>query len=219
MRDFWNGAYKRFLVRGPTDITIHVSRNHSFNAILAGVFLDLVDEEPVPYFHTVEEWQAMKSAEAAEVQTLLAEARTPGARAQRFLVRHSPQGDGGRPGATTAEAAVRLFDELEKMRLWNATWWATEGVQLYKPLLAWYLAALQEVQPGRVKQELYHRAATGYYRLGLYEKWEAGQVLCGKTPARQIEKALRWDQKSSYSGRGYEVLSEYVQQGRKQNAG
>jgi len=40
MRDFWNGAYKRFLVRGPTDITIHLSRNHSFCTILAGVWAE-----------------------------------------------------------------------------------------------------------------------------------------------------------------------------------
>ena len=202
MRDFWNGAYKRFLVRGPTEITFHQSRNHSHNAILAGVFLDLVDEYPVPYFHTLEEWQGLKSAEAREGQNLLAEARTPGARTARF-----------RPGATAAEAAVRGFDELERMRLWNPVWWATEGVHLYKPLLRWYLAAIQEVQPGRVKQELYRRAATCYYRLGLYEKWEAGQVLLGKTPARSIEKALKWDGKTfSYQGKGYEIVTRYLEE-------
>jgi len=107
-------------------------------------------------------------------------------------------------------AAVRLFDELEKMRLWNATWWATEGVQLYKPLLAWCRAALQEVRPGRVKQQLYCRAATCYYRLGLYEKWEAGQVLCGKTPAREIEKALRWDGVHDFEGKGFQTVSDYL---------
>ena len=199
MRDFWPGAYKRFLVRGPIVVAIEVRRNHSFNTNLSGVFLDLVDEYPVPYFCTVEEWQATKSAEAREVQTLRAEARTPGARTARF-----------RPGASEAEAAVRGFEELERMRLWNAAWWATEGVQFYKPLLRWYLAALGEVRPGRVKQEIYARAATCYYRLGLYEKWEAGQVLCGKTPARQIEKALRWDQKSSFNGKGYKILTAYL---------
>ena len=107
IRDFWGGVYKRFLVRGPIVVAIEVRRNHSFNTNLSGVFLDLVDEYPVPYFHTVQEWQAMKSAEAREVQTLLADSRAGGGRAQRF-----------RPGATAAEAAVRLFEELERMRLW-----------------------------------------------------------------------------------------------------
>ena len=83
-----------------------------------------------------------------------------------------------------------MLDELECLRLWNPFWWwATEGVHLYRPLLRWYLAALQEVQPGPVKQKLYARAATCYYRLGLYEKWEAGQILLGKTTARQAPQA------------------------------
>jgi len=116
-------------------------------------------------------------------------------------------------GVLATLTAVRGFDELERMRLWNAVWWATEGVQFYKPLLRWYHAALQEVQPGRVKQELYARAATCYYRLGLYEKWEAGQILLGKTPARRIEKALRWDGKTfSYEGKGYEVVTRYLEE-------
>jgi len=201
MRDFWPGAYKWFLVRGPIAVAFEVRRNHSFNTNLAGVFLDLVDEYPVPYFHTLEEWQAMKASEAEEVRRLLAEARTPGARTARF-----------RPGATAAEAAVRGFEELERTRLWNAAWWATEGVHFYKPLLRWYLAALQEVQPGPVKQELYARAATCYYRLGLYEKWEAGQILLGKTTARQIEKSLRWDGVHDFEGKGYQVVTDYLRE-------
>ena len=216
MRDFWPGAYKRFLVRGPMVVAIEVRRNHSFNTNLAGVFLDLVDEYPVPYFHTVKEWQALKSAEAQEVQSLRADSRAGGGRAQRFrqaaVIGGSPSplvGEGGGEG----DAAVRGFDELERMRLWNAAWWATEGVHLYRPLLRWYLAALKEVPPGPVKQELYARAATCYYRLGLYEKWEAGQVLLGKTPARQIEKALRWDGVThSYQGKGFEIVSKYLGQ-------
>jgi len=200
-RDFWNGAYKRFLVRGPTTLSICLRRNHSFCTILAGVFLDLVDEEPVPYFHTAEEWNALQADRKNESQALRLEIRTPGKRAARF-----------RPGTTTAEAAVRLFDELEKMRLWNATWWATEGVHVYRPLLAWYRAALQEVQPGGVKQQLYARAATCYYRLGLYEKWEAGQVLLGKRTARQIEKSLRWDGVHDFEGKGYQVVTDYLRE-------
>jgi hypothetical protein len=102
---------------------------------------------------------------------------------------------------------------LERTRLWNAVWWATEGAHFYRPLLRWYLAALQEVPPGPVKQELYASAATCYYRLGLYEKWEAGQILLGKTPARQIEKALRWDGVThSYQGKGFEIVSKYLGQ-------
>jgi hypothetical protein len=115
-------------------------------------------------------------------------------------------------GAGCSEAAQRCFDELERTRLWNAAWWATEGGHFYRPLLKWYLAALGEVQPGRVKQELYRRAATCYYRLGLYEKWEAGQVLLGKTTARRIEKALRWDGVHDFEGKGYQVVTDYLRE-------
>ena len=64
-----------------------------------------------------------------------------------------------------------------------------------------------------MKQELYRRTATCYYRLGLYEKWEAGQILLGKTPARQIEKSLRWDGVTySYEGKGYEIVTRYLEE-------
>ena len=39
---FWGGVWKRFLVRGPTQITVKVGRNYSFNTIWAGIMLDLV---------------------------------------------------------------------------------------------------------------------------------------------------------------------------------
>jgi hypothetical protein len=48
--DFYGGVYKRFLVRGPAKLTVQVNRNYSFNTILAGVMLDLVDELPPPYY-------------------------------------------------------------------------------------------------------------------------------------------------------------------------
>lgn len=49
-RDFWGGEWKKFAVRGPQNFTVKVGRNYSFNTILAGVFLDEINEEPQPYF-------------------------------------------------------------------------------------------------------------------------------------------------------------------------
>lgn len=49
-RDFWGGEWKTFAVRGPQDLTLKIGRNYSFNTILAGLFLDKIDEEPQPYF-------------------------------------------------------------------------------------------------------------------------------------------------------------------------
>jgi hypothetical protein len=48
--DFWGGVWKRFLVRGPIDLTIELKRNNSLNTVLPTIMLDLVDEEPPPYF-------------------------------------------------------------------------------------------------------------------------------------------------------------------------
>lgn len=51
--EFWEGVWKRFYVENHNDsgyITICINRNHSFNTILAGVFLDSLDiQSPVIY--------------------------------------------------------------------------------------------------------------------------------------------------------------------------
>jgi hypothetical protein len=197
MTDFWNGAYKRFLVRGPTEITFQVARNHSFNTILAGVLLDLVDEYPVPYFQTVAEWQKTCADREKERQALQVEWSSGGTRLQRF-----------RPGRTEAEAAARLFDETERMRLVNPVWWSRESRPFYAAALR--LKGLSDLPPGPDKQRLYALATTCYYQLGLYEKWDAGQTLLGKVPARRIEKAIRWDGVHNFEGKGFEAVSAYV---------
>lgn len=53
--NFWGGVHKAFLVRGPNKYWIKIDRNHSFNTIVSGVFLDRLDgpkpkheEPPLP---------------------------------------------------------------------------------------------------------------------------------------------------------------------------
>ncbi len=201
VQDFWNGVYKRFLVRGPCELTIHQDRNHSFNTNLSGIFLDLVDEYPVPYFRTVEEHEAERAERETARAAILREIRTPGARARRFA-----------PAASEPEAARRLFGELETMRLWNPVWQATDGREHYARLLKWLLRAIERTDPGPARRPLYQMATTCYWRLGLYEKWEAGQTLLGRTTARQIEKALRWDGVHDFEGKGYQVVTDYLRE-------
>ena len=55
IHDFRGGVWKRFLVRGPQALTVEVNRNHSFNTVLAGLFLDRLDEQPAPYFGSYEQ--------------------------------------------------------------------------------------------------------------------------------------------------------------------
>jgi hypothetical protein len=115
--DFYGGVYKRFLVRGPAKLTLQVNRNYSFNTILPGVMLDLVDELPPPYYCTRPEWET-KQAKAA-------------------LEKLSPAYV---PADNAAEAALRLAAALDQMPFKNETWWAENKRRCYLPLLRWQLA-------------------------------------------------------------------------------
>jgi hypothetical protein len=95
----------------------------------------------------------------------------------------------------------------EKLRLTNAVWWATEGRRLYAAILRWTLVAQKTAPAGQDMKQMLARATTCYYQLGVYEKWEQGQVLCGKTSARRIEKMIRWDGcPETYDSLGYESV-------------
>lgn len=66
-------------------------------------------------------------------------------------------------------------------------------------------------QPTASEQKLWARLGTCYYQMGLYAQWEECQQKRGLRTARQIEKALRWDGKSSSVGRGAQAIAEYWQ--------
>jgi hypothetical protein len=115
--DFYGGVYKRFLVRGPAKLTVQVNRNYSFNTILPGVMLDLVDELPPPYFCTRQEWESKPPKTAPEKA------------ASVFF-----------PAGTAAEAAQRLATALNEVRFKNEAWWAENKRRFYLLLLRWQLA-------------------------------------------------------------------------------
>jgi len=48
VEDFYSGVYKRFLVTGPTEITIRIFRNLSLNTLLSGVFIDSYKPDDFP---------------------------------------------------------------------------------------------------------------------------------------------------------------------------
>jgi hypothetical protein len=208
IRDFWGGVYKRFLVRGPIEITVCVNRNHSHNTMLEGVFLDLVDERPVPYFHTLAEWRTLQQARAEEQKALEAEAAN-GARAERF-----------RAAASEDEAAGRLFEELGRMPLVHAVWWAQESRPFYAAVLRWAVPRMASAEDDDAKNRFARIAATCCYQLGLYEEWDDGQAQIGVRSARRIEKALRWDGVTySYQGKGYEIVTKYLLERRRREQG
>ena len=130
-QDFYNGVYKRFLVRGPVKLTVQVNRNHAFNTILPGVMLDLVDELPPPYYQTRQEWEAKQSGDAGEKSS-------PG-----FV-----------PAGNAAEAAQQLAAALAGIPARNGTWWAENKRRFYLPLLRWQLAEVSQTNPRRWRRAI-----------------------------------------------------------------
>jgi sugar lactone lactonase YvrE len=195
-RDFWGGVYERYLVRGPTRVAVEVDRNHSFCTILAGVFLDLVDEEPVPYFHSLDEWQSLSDQKTKECESLRNQSADE--LAARF-----------HPASSEAKAVARLFEELERKRLTHCIWWACEGRRFYSAILRWTEAAQRTTTTDTARDDLLARTATCNYQLGRFAQWEASQVAMGKKPARQIEKSLRWNGlRVDCRGSGFAIVNE-----------
>ena len=179
--DFYGGVYKRFLVRGPTKLTLQVNRNYSFNTILSGVMLDLVDELPPPYYCTRQEWEArQQQKEALE-------------KSQSVFV----------PANNAAEAAQRLASVLDGMPFKNEAWWAENKRRFYLPLLRWQLAEANQTNSPAV--------ASSYYQLNLFSDWENQLQRQKIVTARGIEKSIRWDGVTySCAGMGNQMISDYV---------
>lgn len=196
LRDFWGGVWKRFLVRGPLTLSVEVNRNNSHNVILPAAMLDLVDEDPAPYFQTVDAWNLREVDRTQERRALTAPKHLTAPRS--------------RPAATEPEAADRLFSALEETRLTRSAWWATEGRRYYAPLLRWYGIATPKAAPGPPTR-LALRLATCRYQLGQYAAWEEEQKAAHLVTARDVEKSLRWDGvTTSYSGLGNEIVTAHL---------
>ena len=180
--DFYEGVYKRFLVRGPMKLTIQVNRNHSYNTILPGVMLDLVDELPPPYFCTRAAWEAQTAEREKKAAVVAAE----------FI-----------PADTAKEAVQRLAADLDAMPYKNETWWAENKRRFYLPLARWQLAQYDCAKSAAL--------TTSFYQLNLFSFWEAGLKRQGLTTTREIERALRWDGVTfSYAGKGNQIVREYL---------
>jgi hypothetical protein len=144
VRDFWGGVYKRYLVQGPCDITVYIRRNSSFCTILSGVFLDLVDEQPLPYFHPLKEWRELESQREKRKAELLRQQKARGAEHEKYKILFTP-------GQTEAEVAEKLIEALDAVQLTNPAWWATNKRRFYTPLLRWYRRELTQCS-----QETFH---------------------------------------------------------------
>jgi hypothetical protein len=192
--DFWNGVWKRYLVRGPIQLTAVVNRNNSYNTILAAATLDLADDLPAPYFMTPDEFNAGIASTTAWAKS------TPTAKA--FA-----------PGASEAEAADRLYRAQDWLRARDPAVWAESKQQSYTVLARWYeeqrdaLTAAHEPPTRR----LLARLAVCYHQLGRYGAWENALRQQHVQSARSIEQALRWDRPGSELGKEYDAITEYLQ--------
>ena len=168
-RDFWGGTYKRFLVRGPSAITIEIARNGSKNTINAGLFLDkALADQPDPYFPPVQ----------------------------------SAIGNGQSAMESGQSAIANVLQELTSLATRNPAQWAT-CQPLYTQLLRTYLSDPQSSQSSA--------AATCLFQSHQFTPWEAIQKHQGLTTAREIEKSLRWDQKTfACTGKGRQFVQAYV---------
>ena len=205
IHDFRGGVWKRFLVRGPQNVTVEVNRNHSFNTILAGMFLDRWDAQPAPYFGTLQDWQVRDNERASRRGQLLEEAYIPSRQAQRALRFEA--------GQNAAETAQRLWQGVQEVRLLNPLWHESNARPYYLALLAW---CQQNQSLNTDWQQNCVQAC--WLQLHGFQKSETSQRAAGVLTAREIELGLRWDGVSNYAGRGFQVVSEAVAQ-RKNAAG
>jgi hypothetical protein len=178
--DFYGGVYKRFLVRGPAKLTVQVNRNYSFNTILPGVMLDLVDELPPPYFCTRQEWEAKPPKAVPEKAS------------SAFI-----------PADTAAEAAQRLATALAEVRFKNEAWWAENKRRFYLPLLRWQLAEASQTNSPALASSYYQLNL-----FADWEKQLKAQGLTPAREIEQAIRwdGVTY----SCAGMGYQMISDYV---------
>jgi hypothetical protein len=197
------GVYKKFLVRGPDEIVVRVSRNHSVNTHLEGVMLDALEELPVPY-----------AMDAAAWKKLLAERD---ALRRKLLEDQPPPVEGKDPppmprAVLGNDLAGAMLEELDRVQLRNPEWWAANARPAYAALARRYLSLQgEEVAETPEQKQFYRRMATCLYHLGLYVRWEAALTRARQTSPREIENAIRWDGKTDCGGRGYEVIRAHLE--------
>jgi sugar lactone lactonase YvrE len=196
--DFRNGVYKRYVVRGPAQLSIHVCRQHSLNTNLSAIMLDLPDERPAPYFKSTDQAAQIRIQQIKNNAAMLSEwQRDPQTRSKHFNSCSSEQ-----------EAVKALIERLDEMQDWNPLWWAMNRQRIATLMTRWCCAnGLDRSSDLKTRQI----GLTCFYESGLFETWDAGMEFLGEKTARQIEKSLRWnDSIPAYSGHGFETVTAYL---------
>ncbi len=223
VHDFRSGVWKRFLVRGPRQVTVEIARNYSTVTKFSAIALDELKPTPAPYFRTVRQDRVLDIQQQSLANDLMTQSR--GAYLWRF-----------KPERSASSASLKLFNRLEEMRTLNPVWWATESRRFYVPLThflqnapatpssAELVAEMMKTVPqsaqdvlspetfqSNVRKSRAARLANCYYALRMFNQFEKAQRAAALTPARDIELSLRWDGVTQVnSGKGYETISRAV---------
>lgn len=177
---FWGGVWKRFLVRGPISLTIRLERQDSLDTILPAVTLDLVDEEPPLYYKTFAEWLATELQDKRHRTQLIADWKAGRTEGKPIPLNMSSD-----------DAANRIMDKLDQLRLVNPVWWAANGPRFYAALIPWYVHVTESDVGTSTRKDAYKLLATCYYQTHQFSQWEDCLGTAGIIPARQIEMSLR----------------------------
>ena len=202
IHDFRGGVWKRFLVRGPQDLTVEVNRNYSFNTVLAGWFLDRLEERPAPYFGTAQQTQARARQSRAR-----SESACYGNWTIPHHQRHAAASVSQR-AKLRLETAHRLWEGLQEVQLLNPPWHEDNSRPYYLALLRWcrQTPAASKAQGNWQRDCLLHCL----YQLRLYPQWEEMLRQEGQKSPRTIELALQWDGVSDNQGSNYQVVTKYL---------
>jgi hypothetical protein len=199
--NFCGGVWKRFVVRGPIDLTIEINKNYSRNTIICAVTLDLLDGDPPPYYQTIQDYEKRQTARKESWTAELAAAKT----AAPPVSRNMPQ----------EQVADQILKNLDRLKYSNTLSWCA-GKDIYYPtLLNWYGKRKSATPSDKAAvRAAAAKLARCYFESGLYKESEGRLHAIGEKTARDIEKSVTWDGVTD-AGDGYKVVSSYLDSLRK----
>jgi hypothetical protein len=170
---FYGGVWKRFLVRGPIDITVRISRNHSLNANFSALALDSIHQYAPPYF-------------SPNAPALAGIAYDP-----NLAV---PENTGPKCGALVGllRAADGLFYQIAQARRDARACFARNSAELAIVARAYTAAYATLGRYRRAERGCREALSVCFWGTCLFERAEAMEVALGMKPARNIELALKW---------------------------
>ena len=170
---FYGGVWKRFLVRGPIDITVRISRNHSFNANFAALALDSIHQYAGPYF-------------SAHAPSLASFAYNPGLAIPSVRVHHPAA---LRPSLVGADAVLHRLAAARRRSIGCFA----RNMPAFALIAREYAVALSTLRGDpRAERQCREALTACFWNTCMFGRAEAGEAGLHLVTARQIELALKW---------------------------